>query len=81
MTKNDHFLKLSPEDQLGPPLVMKNDHFLKLCPGGHLGPHISDEKCVFGTKNGHFLKLCQEQASYHIFVNMFKELFDKKQCS
>ena len=48
-------------------------------PEGHFGPHVSDEKCVFGTKNGHFLKLCQEQASYHIFVNMFHEFFDKKQ--
>ena len=49
VTKNEHFLKLCPEGQLGPPVsdkksVTKNEHFLKLCPEGQLGPPIGDKK-------------------------------------
>ena len=57
------------------------DHFLKLCHEGQLEPPVCDDKCDFSTKKDHFLKLRQKQGSYHIFVNMFQELFDKKQCS
>ena len=59
--------------------MTKNNHFLKLCQEGQLGLPVNQEKSV--TKNDHFLKLCQKQTSYHIFVNIFKELFDKKQWS
>ena len=47
--KNEHFLKLCPEGQLGPPVsheksVTKNEHFLKLRPEGQLGPPVNHEK-------------------------------------
>ena len=61
-----------------------------LYPGGHLGPHISDENVCWDEK----WSLSQavswwsvgatgsdKQASFHIFVNMFQELLDKKHCS